>query len=84
MPRNNNYRPTTVQYEPKKRQYGKTKLAETDSMEAIDMGPMMCECHLYNISCFTARTKSIFAQNNFITIKGITFQFRIVNQFNFE
>ena len=51
MPRNSNYRPTTVQYEPKKRQYGNTKLAETDSMEAIDMGPMMCECHLLNILC---------------------------------
>ena len=43
MHRNNNYRTTTVQFEPKKQQYGKTKLAEVDSMEAIDMGPMMCE-----------------------------------------
>ena len=46
MTRNINHRPTTVQFEPKKQQYGKTELAEADSMEAIDMGPMMCEFYL--------------------------------------
>ena len=46
MPRNNP-RPTIVQYEPKQRHYGKINL--TDSMEAIDMGPMACECPLLHI-----------------------------------
>ena len=43
MTRNNNFRPTSVQYEPKRQQYGKTKLTKTESMEAIDMGPMQSE-----------------------------------------
>ena len=43
MTRNNNFRPTSVQFEPKRQQYGKTKLAKSDSMEAIDMGPMQSE-----------------------------------------
>ena len=46
MTRSNNYRPTTVQFEPKKQQYGKTKLTKSDSTEAIDMGPMTSECRL--------------------------------------
>ena len=40
----NNHRSTTVKFEPKKQPYGKTKLAESDSMQRIDMGPMTCEC----------------------------------------
>ena len=39
MTRNNNFRPTSVQFDPKR----KTTFTKTDSMEAIDMGPMQCE-----------------------------------------
>ena len=48
---NNHRRTTTVQFEPTQQQYGKTKLAEVDSMERIDMGPMMCECTILQKMC---------------------------------